>query len=319
MNEMSFNLQPASMQEFMDLAEKFSRSTMVPKDYQGRSDNIIVAWQFGSEVGLKPMQALQSIAVINGRPSIWGDGMLALVRGSGLLEDFQETITDTLATCRVKRKGESVCERTFSLDDARKAGLLNKSGPWTQYPKRMLQLRARGFALRDAFADVLKGLHMAEEAQDIPQEIDMGAAQVADKKHETKTAAVKEKLQSKLQIPKMSADEVMQEISSARTLDQLELVKAKATLIENEEEKNTARKAFKQKYADLKSAQKQEGTKIVFDQETGEISQGLMKLEDIAAMISHGNIDDARESVGLLISEQDRAKAEIMIADATGE
>jgi hypothetical protein len=56
----------------------------------------------------------------------------------------------------------------FSVADAKRAGLWGKSGPWTQYPRRMLQLRARGFALRDAFPDVLKGLVTAEEAQDYP-------------------------------------------------------------------------------------------------------------------------------------------------------
>ena len=53
-----------------------------------------------------------------------------------------------------------------------KAGLWAKSGPWTQYPKRMMQMRARGFALRDKFADALGGLITVEEAQDY-QVVDM--------------------------------------------------------------------------------------------------------------------------------------------------
>ena len=43
-----------------------------------------------------------------------------------------------------------------------------KQGPWTQYPKRMRQMRARAFALRDVFADILKGMPIAEELQDYP-------------------------------------------------------------------------------------------------------------------------------------------------------
>ncbi len=54
----------------------------------------------------------------------------------------------------------------ISKEDAKKAGLWGKAGPWSQYPKRMLQMRARSFALRDKFADALSGLIMAEEAQD---------------------------------------------------------------------------------------------------------------------------------------------------------
>jgi hypothetical protein len=84
-------------------------------------------------------------------------------------EYITESTTDTEAVCTVKRKGEPEQSRTFSVDDAKKAGLWGKSGPWTQYPKRMLQMRARGFACRDVFADVLRGISVAEEVQDYPQ------------------------------------------------------------------------------------------------------------------------------------------------------
>jgi hypothetical protein len=74
-----------------------------------------------------------------------------------------------VATCTAKRRGyETPTVARFTVADAKKAGLWGKSGPWSQYPRRMLQLRARGFALRDAFPDVLKGLVTAEEAQDYP-------------------------------------------------------------------------------------------------------------------------------------------------------
>jgi hypothetical protein len=71
------------------------------------------------------------------------------------------------AVCQAKRRGYSKPTTvTFTVADAKKAGLWGKQGPWQQYPRRMLQLRARGFALRDAFPDVLRGLVTAEEAQD---------------------------------------------------------------------------------------------------------------------------------------------------------
>jgi hypothetical protein len=60
------------------------------------------------------------------------------------------------------------------MDDAKAAGLLGKQGPWSQYPKRMRQMRARGFALRDVFPDVLKGMPVAEEVMDTPAERHMG-------------------------------------------------------------------------------------------------------------------------------------------------
>lgn len=154
------------------IAQAVVRADMAPKGLE-TPEKAMVAIMHGMEVGLTPMAALQSIAVVNGRPSIWGDGALALVRASGAMETIRETIEgqgDAMAArCVVKRKGEpDATTGTFSVEDAKKAGLWSKSGPWTQYPKRMLQMRARAFALRDGFADVLRGLHIAEEVQDIP-------------------------------------------------------------------------------------------------------------------------------------------------------
>lgn len=158
---------PANLTEAIALAKMMAASEIVPKDYQKKPANIIVAIQFGAEIGLPPMQSLQSVSVINGRPALWGDGALALVQGHPDFEDIQETTEGTVATCIVKRKGRSPVCRKFSDEDAAKAGLLNK-GPWMQYRNRMRQMRARGFALRDSFADVLKGISIAEEAMDIP-------------------------------------------------------------------------------------------------------------------------------------------------------
>lgn len=165
-----FGLVPQTMGEAMQLADMLASSDLVPKDYQRKSGNILVAVQWGAEVGLKPLQALQNIAVINGRPALWGDAVVALVRGSGLLEYMQETTEGDTAVCRIKRKGQPEEVRMFSQADAKAAGLAGKTGPWSQYPARMRQMRARAFALRDVFADVLKGLPVAEEVQDMPTE-----------------------------------------------------------------------------------------------------------------------------------------------------
>ena len=160
-----------TMGEAMAFATMVAKSDFAPKDFKGKPESCLLAIQHGSEVGLSPMQSLQSIACINGRPSVWGDAALALVMGSPVCEYVRERVEGEgdamVATCEAKRRGYPDANVTkFSVADAKKAGLWGKSGPWTQYPKRMLQLRARGFALRDAFPDVLKGLVTAEEAQD---------------------------------------------------------------------------------------------------------------------------------------------------------
>jgi len=161
---------PQNLSEAMKFCEMLAESSIIPKDFRGKPGDILVAIEWGMEVGLKPMQALNNIAVINGRPSIWGDSALALVRASGLLEYIDEKVEGDTAVCRVKRKGEPETVRTFSMEDADRAGLTKKPGPWQQYPKRMLQMRARAWALRDVFPDVLSGIAIAEEAQDIEVE-----------------------------------------------------------------------------------------------------------------------------------------------------
>jgi hypothetical protein len=161
----------------MDDAYRFAKmvasSEFAPKDFRGKPESCLLAIQAGSEVGLSPMQSLQSIAVINGRPSIWGDAAMALVQASSVCEYVREYVEgdgdNLVAVCEAKRRGyPAPTVVRFSVADAKKASLWGKSGPWQQYPARMLALRARGFALRNAFADALRGLVTAEEAMDYP-------------------------------------------------------------------------------------------------------------------------------------------------------
>ena len=163
----------ASFDDAFRFSKMVAASDFAPKDFRGKPESCLLAIQHGSEIGLSPMQSLQNIACINGRPAIWGDAALAVAMASPVCESVTETIDgegdSMVATCTAKRRGyEKPTVVRFSVADAKKASLWGKTGPWTQYPRRMLQLRARGFALRDAFPDVLKGLVTAEEAQDYP-------------------------------------------------------------------------------------------------------------------------------------------------------
>jgi len=172
MNEL-VDLSPKSLDEAMKLADILADSSIVPKDFIGKPGNVLVAIQWGMELGLKPMQAMQNIAVINGRPSLWGDAVLALVLASPLCEYIQEWEENGTAFCKVKRVGKPEDIQRFGVEEAKQAGLLGKQGSWSQYPQRMKKMRARSFAVRDNFADVLKGIHVAEEAMDMPTEKDI--------------------------------------------------------------------------------------------------------------------------------------------------
>ena len=164
------------------MATAFSHSGMLPKAYyQDGKDAAIAkaftAMQLGAEVGLPPMQSIQSIAIVNGVATIWGDTMKALVEQSGKAEYIRETYEgewpanqqpnpNFKAICVTKRVGRDEVREEFSIQDAMNAGLWGKSGPWKTHPKRMLRYKVRAFALRDVYPDVLKGLtHSAEEME----------------------------------------------------------------------------------------------------------------------------------------------------------
>lgn len=227
-----FSLAPKDLDEAMRFADMLAGSSIVPKDYIGKPGNCLVAIQWGMELGLQPMQAMQSIAVINGRPSLWGDAMLALVKAHPAFEWIKEECDGAVATCTIKRRGEPEVVQSFSLEEAKRAGLTGKQGPWTQYPKRMLQMRARGFALRDAFPDALRGVVSAEEARDTPAERDMGAAEVVSSRP-AQPAALPDYSQDAFadNLPKWSA--LMQ--SGAKTADQIiAIVSTKGALSESQ-------------------------------------------------------------------------------------
>lgn len=171
-NELSIIPRPATVTEAMNMAKMIASSSFAPKGMANKPGDILLAWQLGAEIGLSLMQALQNIAVINGKPTIYGDAALAVVQAhphyinhrewwEGSIKDGSRT-----AYCAVTRRGSPEHVVAFSMEDAKKASLWGKSGPWSQYPDRMLQMRARGFAIRDKFADALKGIITREEAED---------------------------------------------------------------------------------------------------------------------------------------------------------
>lgn len=179
---------PTTMDETYRLAKAVTAAGMAPYGLE-TPEKAMIAIMHGLEIGLTPMAALQRIAVIKGRPTIWGDAAMGIVRASGVCEWIKERVAGDgdarVATCEAKRKGDpEPVIKTFSVADAKRAGLWSPSlkvkkfkrdgatyeadndSPWHRYPDRMMQMRARAFALRDLFADILGGMHLREEFDD---------------------------------------------------------------------------------------------------------------------------------------------------------
>lgn len=169
----SHGVKLTSIDEMFRFAMAVSKSGIAPRGLQ-RPEQILVAIEYGAELGLRPMQSLATVMVVNGRATLYGDGMLAVAQASGLLLDINETLEGTpanldkmAATCVVKRQGRPTPSRcTFSWADAKQAGLTG-SDTYKKFPGRMLKARARAFALRDAVPDVLCGVMSTDEAADL--------------------------------------------------------------------------------------------------------------------------------------------------------
>jgi hypothetical protein len=160
---------PQDSAQLLKLADVLSKSgDMVPKQFQGNAPAITAAIMRGMEVGLNPMQALSSIAVINGRATLWGDALPALVQRAGHHIDVEyEGQGDGLtAVATLTRADGKKVVRRFSIADAKRAQLFGKPGPWQAYPQRMIAHRARAWAIRDGAADALMGMQVAEEVND---------------------------------------------------------------------------------------------------------------------------------------------------------
>ena len=175
-------LVPTNIEEAFRISQAIAMSHMAPMIGSKNNrramgpEEVMATIMAGMEVGLKPMASLRAIALINGRPAFWGDGQLALIQSREDYGGMDESVEGDVATCTVRRilpNGETAeTTRTFSMEQAKRANLLGKSGPWQEYPDRMLGHRARGFALRDAYADALMGILSEAEAYDTPPDPD---------------------------------------------------------------------------------------------------------------------------------------------------
>ena len=163
-------LMPQCFKEKLEMAAELAKSGLMPSSVK-TAQQIVVSLQWGHELGLSPMVAINNIVVVNGRPTLSTDIMFALARNNTEYAGCQwKSQTSEKAEVIVKRKIKNGIEEQsvgyFDLDMARKAGLANKEN-WIKYPQRMLKHRALSYALRDAFPDVLSGIYTPEEMDSV--------------------------------------------------------------------------------------------------------------------------------------------------------
>lgn len=159
-----FSYITAGLQERADYIARLAPSTILPTAYRGNAANAFVAAETGAALGLEPLQALASIAVINGRATLSSDLMAAVIRRAGhtlrIVENGPESVTATLIRADDKTFKFEV---TWDKDKAVKAGLWGQKGPWSQYPTQMLRARAITEVARQGASEALMGMIYSPE------------------------------------------------------------------------------------------------------------------------------------------------------------
>lgn len=174
-------LEIRTFQDLKDISSFLLASGLAPRGFE-TAPKIAYAIQRGLEIGLPPLQALESMWINNGKVAIYGDAVPALIYASGKCGEkgmdwgFEgRPYEDSYKAWFYGRRSDNgvECRSEFSVADAKKAGLWGKKGPWTEYTSRQMMWRAKGFGWRDLWPDVLRGLVIKEELDDYPDNLEI--------------------------------------------------------------------------------------------------------------------------------------------------
>lgn len=158
-------LVPSTLDGAMQLARWLAMSSFMPDYLRGKEGDIFAILLAGTELGLPPMATLRGLYIVNGKPALEAKtkAAICLERGAAL---YFRKVEDTpkAVTWETMRKGDTEARRSrFTLDEAERAGLTSKSGPWKLYPQRMLGHRALGWLCDDTYPDIVLGVSTAED------------------------------------------------------------------------------------------------------------------------------------------------------------
>jgi hypothetical protein len=154
----------SDLDELFRLCKALSMAQLLPQALRGKPSDVLIIVLYGQELGLSPIQSIQAIYVVNGKPQLAGQLWLAKLTEAG--HEYEIVHGQGSCTVTITRgdNGRSHTE-TFTLDDAKRANLAGKD-IWKSYPKRMLMWRAVSDCASVICPDVALGFGIAEVAQD---------------------------------------------------------------------------------------------------------------------------------------------------------
>lgn len=147
------------------ISQRIARTEFVPDALRGKPEAVLACILAGHELDISPMQSLQEIHIIKGRPGLSAKMQRAIILRAGH-EIWIEESTSTRAVVKGRRSNGREGSVEWTIDDAKRAKLFGKD-VWQQYPAAMLVARASSQLSRNLFADVLAGFgYSAEELDD---------------------------------------------------------------------------------------------------------------------------------------------------------
>lgn len=155
----------ADMNGATQMAKALAQSTLIPKALQNKPGDVLVVLLTGREFGLGPMQAMRSIHVVEGKPTMAADLMVGLCLARREVCEFFLLVESSgeRATYRTKRVGApDAVSMTFTIEQARAAGVANKDN-WRKYPDAMLRARCSSALARAVYPDLLAGTYDPDE------------------------------------------------------------------------------------------------------------------------------------------------------------
>lgn len=158
-------IEPQSMGELRQLAKSVSDAGLGTKLTEAQA---LVIMMTGRDLGLSYAQSMRAFHIVSGKPVLSADAMVAVCLRSDQCEYFRTVeSSDKACTVEAKRRGSEPSRLTFSIEEAKRAGLLSNAN-WSKYPAQMLRARAKSALARDLFPDILLGLYDPDELEQTP-------------------------------------------------------------------------------------------------------------------------------------------------------
>ena len=183
------------------VAEELSKSDIIPKEFQKKPANCLIAVELANRLKASPFQVMQNMDVIYGRPALRSSFVIACINNSGkIIGSLKFEMNEKATKCRAwaieKETGSKLTGPTVTMEMAEKEGWSTKNGSkWRTMPELMLRYRAAAFFGRLYCPEILNGMYTEDEVNDFKQPANTKVVDVFDDDIEPAEAEITAEMQ----------------------------------------------------------------------------------------------------------------------------